>query len=187
MLVGEAWRSWVHRAGVLAVIFFLAILGSSWAADETTKDYKLSGLGAYPVSDTVTSMWLSDPKGRPLLMAFFAGRPSGWQKRKWQTNSKFQKDGPGWAEFTCDVAKQRLWLDPDSGQAEVQSEKANVHESNVFLVLHVTEPPEAQKVIPLGVWLLPRSGDHPASDQLLRDNPTLQERILKEIGNGNGN
>jgi len=186
-LVAPKWVRRLFTGGVVVCLLVGCSLGSLRAADDSHHDYKLSGFGGYPISDSITSMWLAEPKGKPLVMAFFSGGPPGWQNRKWQTNSNFQKDGPGWAECSCDKATQRLWLDPETGSGEVQKTKVDVHQSNVFLVLNVTGPAASQKIVPLGVFDLPKSGDHPASDQLLRDHPDLQEKILKEIANGKGN
>jgi hypothetical protein len=187
MLVAVKLRRRVTTTGLVGVVVVGLLLGSVHAADDAHRDYKLSGVGGFPISDSITSMWLNGPNGKPLLMAFFTGRPPGWQNTKWQTSSNFQKDGAGWAEFTCATATQRLWLDPDTGQAEIQRTKANVRESNVFVVVNVTGPPKSQRIIPLGLFEISKSGDHPASDQLLRDHPELQERILKESSSGGGN
>jgi len=159
------------------------ILGYSIALGqtETEKAYTVSGVGAYPVSTDMTSMWLAAPGGRPLIMVFFHG-PAGWHNTEWKTSSKFAKGMPGWAEYTSAKARQRIWLDADSGKAEIQAEKVNIQEANTYLVLHMTEEPVLQRVIPLGTFDLPRSRDEPASVILLGEHPELVGKIRKATG-----
>src|SRR5579862_2692987 len=136
----------------------------------------VSGFGGYPISHSITSMWLARPDHRPLLMVYFHG-PEEWHNTKWKVNSKFEKGKPGWAEFQSEKATLRLSVDTETGAAEVQSGKFNISESNTFLVLHAGEPSVPQKIIPLGVFNLPASQDQPASVLLLKANPELLERI----------
>ncbi|MBZ5652709.1 MAG: hypothetical protein LAO18_19750 [Acidobacteriia bacterium] len=76
-------------------------------------------------------------------------------------------------------------MDTETGEAEVQSGKFKISESNTFLVLHTGEPSVPQKIIPLGVFDLPASKDQPAPVLLLKANPELMERINKEAAAGN--
>jgi len=77
-------------------------------------------------------------------------------------------------------ATLRLSMDTETRDAEVQSGKFKISESNSFLVLHAGELSVSQKIIPLGVFDLPASKDQPASVLLLKANPELMERINKE-------
>ena len=157
----------------------LVLIQSSVLGQEPEKVYKVSGWGGHPISDDLTSLWLAAPSGEPLIMVYFHG-PKDWHKTKWKFDSKFSKDLPGWAALTSENAKLRVWLDRDSGQAEVQSEKVNIHDANVYLVLNVTDV-KNQRVVPLGVFELPKSTDEPASVSLLRANPKLVEKMTKTI------
>ena len=172
-------RKALRMGCVLVILIRSALLGQ-----ETEKVYKVSGWGGHSISDDLTSLWLAAPTGEPLIMAYFHG-PKDWHKTKWKFDSKFSKDLPGWAELTSEKAKLRVWLDRDSGQAEVQSEKVNVRDANVYLVLNVTDS-KSQRVVPLGVFDLPKSTDEPASVSLLRANPKLVEKMTKAIAGGAG-
>src|SRR5258706_7426905 len=129
------------RKRFAGIVLFL-ILGCSFTLGqaEPEKVYTVSGVGAFPIAADMTSMWLAAPGVRPLIMVFFHG-PTGWHDTEWKTSSKFAKGMPGWAEFTSAKARQRIWLDADSGKAEVQSEKVDTHEANAYLVVHMTEKP----------------------------------------------
>ena len=74
----------------------------------------------------------------------------------------------------------RLSMNTETGEAEVQSGKFKISESNTFLVLHTGEPSVSQKIVSLGIFDLPASKDQPASVLLFRANPELMERINKE-------
>ena len=126
-------------------------------------------------------MWLSAPDHRPLLMAYFLG-PSGWHNTQWKTAAHFGKaDEPGWAEFTSEKARQRIWIDAEAGKVEVQDSKFSLQDANTFVVLHVTDR-SAEKIVPLGVYDLRPSTETPASVLLLRNNPELAAKLKKLIG-----
>ena len=145
--------------------------------------FTVSGFGGYPISQTTTSMWLAGPYHRPLLMVYFHG-PDGWHNTQWKVSSRFEKGKPGWAELRSEKATLRLSMDTETGEAEVQSSKFKITESNTFLVLHAGEPSIPQKIISLGVFDLPASKDQPASVLLLGRNPDLRDRIDKEVAAG---
>lgn len=169
----------------IALVLSLISTGAP-ARSDPEKIHKVSGFGGHPISDDLTSMWLSAPDRQPLIMVYFHGR-EGWHKTEWKISSKFETGAPGWAEFTSDTAKQRIWLDPETGQAEIQTAKFNTHEANTFLALHMGETSDNQKVIPMGIFNLPKSTDEPASVLLLRASPELVEKIKGATVNGAGN
>ena len=164
------------------VLFALicSLAGRVIGGSEPEKGYTVSGVGGFPISKNISSMWLAGPDRRPLLMAYFHG-PEGWHDTEWKVDSKFEKGKPGWAEFKSAKARQRLWLDTETGKAEVQSSEFNINKSNTFLILHMGEPSVRQEIIPLGVFELPQSKDEPASVLLLRASPNLADRIRKEV------
>ena len=167
------------RSGFLeALVLLVATCSVAFGQAEPEKVYTVSGVGAFPISAEMTSMWLAAPGGRPLIMVFFHG-PAGWHNTEWKTSSRFEKGMPGWADYTSAKAHQRIWLDADSGKAEIQAEKVNIREANTYLVLHMTDKPALQTVIPLGTFDLPRSRDEPASVILLGEHPELVEKIKK--------
>jgi hypothetical protein len=118
-------------------------------------------------------------------MVYFNG-PDGWHKMEWKISSKFEKGMPGWDEFISSKAKQRIWLDPETGAAEVQSEKVSTRNANAYLVLHMGEDANSKKVVPLGTFDLPRSADEAASLLLLRTKPELADKIKKIISDNGG-
>jgi hypothetical protein len=75
-------------------------------------------------------------------------------------------------------------MNTETGEAEVQSGKFKIGESNTFLVLHAGEPSVPRNIISLGVLVLPSSKDQPASVLLLKANPELMGRINKEAAAG---
>jgi hypothetical protein len=88
-------------------------------------------------------MWLAGPDHRPLLMVYFHG-PEEWHNTKWKIDSRFEKGKPGWAELQSDKVTLRLSMNTETGDAEVQSGKFKINESNTFLVLHAGEPSVTQ-------------------------------------------
>jgi hypothetical protein len=174
----------VHRFLSHAALAVSIVAGVAQGQQESEKVYKVSGWGAHPISADLTSMWLVAPGGQPLVMVYFHG-PEGWHKAEWKLSSKFEKGMPGWAQLTSEKATLRIWLDPDTGQAEVQAERVNVHEANTYLVLRAGDA-KGQKVIPLGRFDFPKSGDDPASVLLLREKPDLLQKIQKAVADEAG-
>jgi hypothetical protein len=162
---------------LLLITIIMALVAPAIAAPE--EKFTVSGFGGYPISHSITSMWLAGPDHRPLLMVYFHGQED-WHNTKWKVASKFEKGKPGWAELESEKVTLRLLVNTETGEAEVQSGKFKISESNTFLVLHAGEPSIPQKIISLGVFDLPASKDQPASVLLLRANPELMERINKE-------
>jgi hypothetical protein len=162
---------------LLLITIIIALVAPAIAGPE--EKFTVSGFGGYPISHSITSMWLAGPDHRPLLMVYFHG-PEDWHNTKWKVASKFEKGRPGWAELESEKITLRLSVNTETGEAEVQSGKFKISESNTFLVLHAGEPSVPQKIISLGVFDLPASKDQPASVLLLRANPELMERINKE-------
>jgi hypothetical protein len=148
------------------------------AVTGSEEKFTVGGLGGYPISGSLTSMWLAAPDHRPLLMVYFHG-PDGWHNAEWKVASKFEKDKPSWAELKSEKATLRLSMNTETGDVGVQSATFKVSEYNTFLVTH-TGDSIPQKIIPLGVFELLASKDQAASVMLMRANPTLVERINKE-------
>jgi hypothetical protein len=170
----------MRRLSLIGVVLTLVV--SAIAASE--EKFTVSGFGGYPISNSLTSMWLAGPDHRPLIMVYFHGREE-WHNTKWKVDSKFEKGKPGWAELQSEKVTLRLSMNTETGEAEVQSGKFKISESNTFLVLHTGEPSVPQKIISLGIFDLPASKDQPASVLLLRAKPQLIERINKEAAAGN--
>ena len=166
----------------MAPLLLTALIASAVAGPDAK--FTVNKFGGYPISHSITSMWLAGPDHRPLLMVYFHG-PEEWHNTKWKVDSKFEKGKPGWAELQSEKATLRLSMDTETGEAEVQSGKFKISESNTFLVLHTGEPSVPQKIIPLGVFELPTSKDQAAPVLLLRANPELMERINREAAAGN--
>lgn len=163
-----------HIAVIVTTISLFAVI--PLAEDK----FAVSGVGAYPISPGMTSMWLAGPDHRPLVMAYFQG-PNGWHDAQWKVDSKFEKGKPGWAQLKSERATLRLSIDTETGEAEVQSSKFKVMENNTFLILHMGEASNTQKIIPLGVYGLIPSQDQPASILLLKAHPELAQRLNEEV------
>jgi hypothetical protein len=176
----ESKKSMIMRRLPLIVVIAALIISSIAAPEEK---FTVSGFGGYPISNSISSMWLAAPDHRPLVMVYFHG-PEQWHNTEWKIDSKFEKGKPGWAELKSEKVTLRLWMNTETGEAEVQSGKFKISESNTFLVLHTGEASVSQKIIPLGVFDLPASKEQPASVLLLRVNPQLMERINKEAAAG---
>ena len=166
----------------LPLIVVIAVLVFSTVAAPEEK-FTVSGFGGYPISHSITSLWLAGPDRRPLIVVYFHG-PEEWHNTKWKVDSKFEKGKPGWAELQSEKVTLRLSMNTETGEAEVQSGKFKISESNTFLVLHAGEPSVPQKIISLGIFDIPASKDQPASVLLLQANPQLMERINKEAAAG---
>ena len=161
-----------------AVLFLAAATASAQSPDD--HKLKVNGLGAFPISDGMTSLWLNGDAGKPLVMVYFQGR-DGWPKAQWNTSSEVEKTGWAWVELTSPKIRLRVSLNTDSQELEIQNSKSSLRASNTFLVLHIDESPEKQVVIPLGVFDMPMSGDEPASVGLLSSQPALVEAIRKAL------
>jgi len=164
--------------GFALIVVIIALVATATAGPE--EKFTVSGFGSYPISHSITSMWLAGPDHRPLLMVYFHG-PEEWHNTKWKVDSKFEKGKPGWAELQSEKATLRLSMNTETEEAGVQSSKFKTSESNTFLVLHVGESLVPQKIISLGVFDLPASKNQPASVLLLETNPELVKRIDKEV------
>jgi hypothetical protein len=127
-------------------------------------------------------MWLNGANGQPLIIVYFHG-PDSWHRTKWEFAVATGK--PGWIELTSKQVKLRLWLDPDTGEAQVQSDKVYIQDANTYLVLHVLDAKQ-QRVVALGVLDLPASPAAPASVLLLRGHPELVEKMKKVIADAPG-
>jgi hypothetical protein len=121
----------VRRLSLIALM--IALVTPGIAGPEET--FKESGFGTHPISHTITSMWLAGPDHRPLLMVYLHG-PEEWHNTKWKVDSTFEKGKPGWAELQSEKVTLRLWTNTETGEAEVQSSKFKINESNTFLILH---------------------------------------------------
>jgi hypothetical protein len=163
----------------MPALLALTCVAASAQSPDSNK-LKVNGLGAFPMSDGMTSLWLNGDAGKPLVMVYFQGR-DGWPKAPWNTNSEVEKTGWAWVELTSPKVRLRISLNTESQELEIQNSKSNLRTSNTFLVLHVDESPEKQVVIPLGVFDMPMSGDDPSSISLLSSHPALVEAIKKAL------
>src|ERR1035438_6297144 len=137
----------MRRVSLIIIIITLVAAGIALSDEKFT----VSGFGGYPISPSITSMWLAGPDRRPLFMVYFHG-PDGWHNTQWKIDSKFEKGKPGWAELKSEKVTLRLSLNVDSGEAEVQSGKFKIAENNTFLVLLGRDASTLQKIIPLGAF-----------------------------------
>ena len=76
----------MKRTLLIGVIIAL-IVPSTVGSEET---FTVSGFGAYPISENLTSMWLVAPDKRPLVIAYFDG-PDGRHNTEWRIASKVRE------------------------------------------------------------------------------------------------
>lgn len=141
--------------------------------------FVIKSFGGYPISQNMSSFWLTRSDGRPVVMVYFYG-PKDWYQTLWTIDAKFEDGQPGWAELQSENLTLRIEFDPATWEVAVQSSKFLVREANTFLVLHTGELGVPQEVISLGVFDLPPSAEQPASVRLLRAHQELTERIEEE-------
>src|SRR5713101_2529331 len=105
---------------ILLIAIIVALVPPAIAGSE--EKFSVSGVGSYPISQSMTSMWLAGPDHRPLLMVYFHG-PEECHNTKWKVDSKFEKGKPGWAELQSEKATLRLSMNTETEEAGVQSSK----------------------------------------------------------------
>jgi hypothetical protein len=156
----------------------MALFVSVTAVATTQAELAVGGYGGFPLNQNIESMWLLQPDNKPLVIVYFHG-PDNWHDTQWKIDSSFNKDGPSWTEFRSAKARLYICLNRANGEVRVQQSKFSVQKNNTFLVVNVTDA-QRQKVIPLGRFDLPKTGNNPAAVALLHANPALQNRIQKE-------
>lgn len=96
---------------LLVFAFIIALAPVVTAGSE--EKFTVSGFGGYPISASLTSMWLAAPDHRPLLMVYFHG-PEGWHNTQWKVASKFEKGKPGRAELQSERATLHLSMNTET-------------------------------------------------------------------------
>src|SRR5260370_34364666 len=81
---------------ILLIAIIVALVAAAIAGLE--EKFSVSGVGSYPISQSMTSMWLAGPDHRPLLMVYFHG-PEECHNTKWKVDSKVEKGKAGLAEL----------------------------------------------------------------------------------------
>ena len=100
--------------GFALIVVIIALVATATAGPE--EGFTVSGVGSYPISHSITSMWLAGPDHRPLLMVYFHG-PEEWHNTKWKVDSKFEKGKPGWAELQSEKVTLRLSMNTETEEA----------------------------------------------------------------------
>ena len=72
---------------------------SAIAQSPSGNPLKVIGVGAFPISGEMSSLWLNGASGRPLVVIYFRGK-DGWLNTKWDTNSKTEQNGWAGAHFS---------------------------------------------------------------------------------------
>jgi len=168
-----------HLPIVQLVLCFATLCGVVVAQGSVAapgQEFAIKTFGGFPISDNISSLWLTGSDGRPLVMVYFYG-PKDWYETQWNINSKFEDGRLGWAELRSENVTVRVEVYPETWEVAIQASKFSVRQSNTFLVLHTGELLVPQKLIPLGVFDLPPSTDKAASVLLFRANLELAERI----------
>jgi len=157
------------------------LLALSVLAAEERKPYEVSGTGAFPLSDTVTSLWLDgaprNDRPQPLLMVYYKGAP-GWHNAEWEIKSEFGNT-PAWVRLTSPTVELSIEYGPGGSGSKVQGQPVNLSVANVFLVSPVADPTIVPTVEPLGlVTFAVPPGSNPAS-HLLEVNPEIKAKVLR--------
>lgn len=139
------------------------------------------GIGAYPVSDEVASLWVvqGGPTDPPrVVLAFFVG-DSGWHDRKWE--SKSEGNVYKLEETFYDLISDQLTLSvrlSDTGEsAFVQGFEFDFAESNVFLIPDISRELRREDIVSLGHYELTPIGSEILSVGFLRQHPDVARRI----------
>jgi hypothetical protein len=150
-------------------------------AADSPKPYEVSGTGAFPLTDTVSSLWLNGPKqaGRPqpVIMVYYQGA-SGWHNTHWEVKSEFGKT-PAWIRLTSPTAELSIEYGPGGVGSKVHGQSVNLSIANVFLVSPVGDTGVEPTIEPLGlvVFAVPE-GANPAI-QVLETNPAIKAKVLR--------
>lgn len=161
----------------------ILVLGGMVAAQTLVgapeQELAVKRFGGYPISRSLSSLWLAGSNRRPLIMVYFYG-PRDWYQTLWNFASNFEGGKPEWAELQSQNLRLHIEFYPETWEVAVQSNKFRVKESNTFLVIYTGKLLVPQKVIPLGVFDFPPSTSTPASLLLLQAHQQLVQRINKE-------
>ena len=140
------------------------------------------GVGAYPLSETVVSMWLlrtnPDAKPLPVLLVYFTGVPN-WHNRAWE--SKFegnikQESRTNYRLVSKDVTLE-IAVSDDKKTVWIQGKEFKLEENNVYVVKGADKGPKMEVVQALGIFELPFSSDEPLAALVLRKQPELKEKL----------
>jgi hypothetical protein len=148
---------------------------------EGTSQVEVSGWGGFPLSESLTSLWLMGPpstgRPQPLIMVYYRGIP-GWHKRKWDLDGHFGKP-PTWIRLKSPDLELSIEFDGGVSEVKVQRRAVDLSTSTVFLVDLVEKEEMAVLVQSLGqvVFAVP-SGVNPAI-HVLQTNPGIAARVLK--------
>lgn len=155
------------------------LVGAQVSVAVPEQNFVVKRFGGCPISENVSSLWLTGPDGRPLAMIYFYG-PENWYQTAWEVAYSFQDGQPEWVELQSLNARLHIEIYPETSEVAVQSSKFQVRKSNTFLVLHTGQLGVPQEVISLGFFDLPSSADDAPSVLLLQAHQELVKRIAEE-------
>lgn len=166
----------MYRLGVIVLVSALFV--PTFAATKPQMD--VVGVGAYPVSDEVSALWLNGPatgsRPQPLIMVYYHGAAK-WHDRKWQIDSKIGKS-PARARLVSGDLELIIEYGSGGREVKVQGQLVDLSVANVFLVSPIGQ---AEKPTVTGVGLVrfevPAEGN-PAV-YVLASNPDISKKVLK--------
>lgn len=173
----------MHLRRIRISLLVSGLVTGAFAQAPVSGPLKVTGVGAFPISGEVSSLWLNGASGKPLVMVYCCGK-KGWLDAKWDSSSKVEPSGWAWFQLTSPATTLRVRLNLESRQLEVQGSTSNLGAANTFLVLHADERPERQRILALGTFEMPVAGNDPASLALLTQHPSLVGRIREAIAQG---
>jgi hypothetical protein len=140
------------------------------------------GVGAFPLSLTVVSMWLlrtdAARKPLPVLLVYFTGARN-WHKRSWESKFEGNTKQEGRATYrlvSSDVTLE-IAISDDKTKVWVQNREFRLDTNNLFVVKSADEGATKEKVEALGHLSLPFSDKEPLAVLVLREHPDLSAKI----------
>lgn len=139
------------------------------------------GVGAFPLSSTVVSMWLlggaETDESRPIVLVYFTGPPE-WHRRHWESkfDGSVREDAPVTYKLASASVTLEIAVSADRKRFWVQGNEFQADQTNVFVVKNVNDPKQ-QRIEQVGHLTLPSNTAEPLSVVVLRDNPPLKSLL----------
>lgn len=159
----------------------IMIAGSLFAPVDAQQVQGVTGVGAFPISESVTALWLlGEPRGgraQPVVMVYYRGQ-AGWHDRKWVSKSDFGET-TGLAKLSS--ADLELVIEYGSGGADVkvQGQRVDLKSANVFLVSPIGDPTRKPAVESVGFVAFTVPADANPALHVLATNRPIAEKVVR--------
>lgn len=159
----------------------LMIAASLLSAADEKSGQEVTGVGAFPVSDSVTGLWLlGEPQGgraQPIVMVYYRGL-AGWHDRKWVSKSDFGKTT--WlAKLSSDDLELVIEYGSGGTDVKVQGHSVDLEVANVFLVSPIGDPTKRPVVEAVGFMVFTIPGDANPALHVLATNRAIAEKVVR--------